>query len=87
MPWYVRLDRWIRHNPELYQKLKEIVALAVTVTVTLMFVATPPETFLLTGLAVLTIAVSGLLTLYYIDIARIAVQTWSDVWLDKDTKP
>lgn len=82
LPWYVRLDRWLRHNIELYRRLKELAALIVCVVITLMFVATPPETFLLTGMAVLTIAGAGLFTLYTVELAREAVQALSDEWLE-----
>ena len=78
LPWFVRLDRWIRHNIEVYRRIKEVIALVVCVSITLMFVATPPETFLLTGMAVLTIAGAGIFTLYSVELAREALQAVSD---------
>ena len=82
LPWFVRLDRRIRHNIEVYRRIKEVIALAVCVSITLMFVATPPETFLLTGMAVLTIAGAGVFTLYSVELAREALQAVSDNWLE-----
>jgi len=87
MPWYVKLDRWLRHNHDLYRRVRDLLGLLAAFSLTLHFVGRPPEGATENLLAILVIAGGAMMTLFWTDALRRGVELLSDDWLDKGTRP